>query len=161
MRAACLLYGLFVSPFLCAAADSSTARLEEQIQFVAKATDGVVGVSALHIESGRSVSVRGAEGFPMASAFKVPVAVQALTLVDQGKLTLGQMITLGPADVHPGSGEISDIMFHPGVALSIENLLEMMLVVSDNSAADVVLGRPDCFARISSMTYIHTQRQID
>ena len=135
MRAACLL----VSSLLYAASDSSTARLEQQIQFVAKATDGVVGVSAVHIESGRSVSVRGAEAFPMASAFKVPVAVQALSLVDQGRLALGQMITLGPADVHPGSGEINDIMFHPGVALSIENLMEMMLVVSDNSAADVVL----------------------
>lgn len=134
MRSACLL--LAAAPLLFS---QSLTPLERQIKFVAQTTDGVLGVSATHIESGRTVSVRGAEGFPMASSFKVPVAVQIMTLVEQGKLTLDKMITLTPADVHPGSGEINDIMFHPGVALSIENLMEMMLVVSDNSAADVLL----------------------
>jgi beta-lactamase class A len=122
-----------------AESDASLTRLEQQIRFVSQATDGVVGVSATHIESGRTVSVRGAEGFPMASAFKVPVAVQIMTLVDQGKLTLNQMVTLTQADLHPGSGKISELLFHPGVSLSIENLLEMMLVISDNSAADLML----------------------
>jgi beta-lactamase class A len=122
------------------------APLERQIQFVAQATDGILGVSATHIESGRTVSVRGAESFPMASSFKVPVAVQLITLVEQGKLTLDKMITLTAADLHPGSGEISDLMFHPGVSLSVENLMEMMLVISDNTAADLMLreaGGPD------------------
>jgi beta-lactamase class A len=144
MRAACLLFA--ATPFLFAASDPSLARLERQIQFVSQATDGIVGVSAIHVESGRSVSVRGDEGFPMASAFKVPVAVQIMTMVDQGRITLDKMVTLTPADIHPGSGEISQLMFHPGVSLSVENLMEMMLVISDNSAADVMLreaGGPD------------------
>jgi beta-lactamase class A len=137
MRAACLLFA--ATPFLFAASDSSMALLERQIQFVSQATDGVVGVSATHIESGRSVSFHGDEGFPMASAFKVPVAVQIMMLVDQGRLTLGKMINLTLADLHPGSGEISDLIFHPGASLSVENLMEMMLVISDNSAADLML----------------------
>jgi beta-lactamase class A len=137
MRAACLLFA--ATPFLLAASDPSLTRLERQIQFVAQATDGILGASAVHIESGRSVSVRGDEGFPMASAFKVPVAVQIMTMVDQGKITLGKMVTLTAADIHPGSGEITQLLFHPGVSLSIENLMEMMLVISDNSAADVML----------------------
>jgi beta-lactamase class A len=144
MRAACLL--IAATPFLFAASDPSIARLERQIEFVSHATDGVVGVSAVHIESGRAVSVHGAEGFPMASAFKVPVAIQLMTLVDQAKLTLGKMVELSAADLHPGSGKISELMFHPGVALSVENLMEMMLVISDNSAADLMLreaGGPD------------------
>src|SRR5206468_2080589 len=33
----------------------------------------------------------------------------------------------------------SELMFHPGVSMSIENFMEMMLAISDNSAADVVL----------------------
>lgn len=143
----CLTGFLFAAaPLLYAASDSSMVWLERQIQFVSQATDGVVGVSAIHIESGRSVSVHGDEGFPMASAFKVPVAVQIMSLVDQGSLSLSKMIALTPADLHPGSGKISELMFHPGVALSVENLMELMLVVSDNSAADVMLreaGGPD------------------
>jgi len=137
MRAVCLF--LTATGLLTAATDPSIVRLQQQIEFVSRATDGVVGASATHIESGRSVSVRGAEAFPMASAFKVPVAVQLMTLVDAGRLTLDKMIALTPQDLHPGSGKISDLMFHPGVALSVENLMELMLVVSDNSAADVML----------------------
>jgi len=136
MRAiACLL----IATSLPAASDPTIARIQQQIEFVAHATDGVVGVSATHIESGRSVSVRGAESFPMASAFKVPVAVQLMTMVEAGQLTLDKMITLAPQDLHPGSGKLSELLFHPGVALSVENLMELMLVISDNSAADLML----------------------
>jgi beta-lactamase class A len=141
MRIAALLAGLFlaVTQFVFAAADPSLARLQQQIEFLARTTDAVVGVSALHIESGRYVSVRGTEQFPQASAIKVPIAVQIMALADEGKLTLGQMVTLKPADLHPGSGRISELLFHPGVALSIENIMELAIVISDNSAADLML----------------------
>lgn len=131
---------LLAAPLLVwGAADASLTRLEKQLQLVAKVTDAVVGVSATHIESGRTVSVRGGEGFPMASAVKIPFAVQAMSLVDRGELSLDKMISLNPQDLHPGSGTLSEIFFHPGVALSLANYMELMLVISDNSAADVVL----------------------
>jgi beta-lactamase class A len=115
------------------------ARLEQQLELLSRTTDAVVGVSALHIESGRYVSVRGTEQFPQASAVKVPIAVQIMALADEGKLSLGKIVTLKPADLHPGSGRISELLFHPGVALSIENIMELAIVVSDNSAADLML----------------------
>jgi beta-lactamase class A len=122
-----------------AATDTPLARLEQQLAFVARVTDGVTGISATHVETGLGVSVRGAESFPMASAFKLPVAVQILSLVDEGKLSLDRMVPLLPADLHPGSGKLTELFFHPGVSLSIANLMELMLVISDNTAADVVL----------------------
>src|SRR5579859_5217457 len=137
MRYLCLFWA--ISAPLFAATDPALSRLEEQIRFVSHVTDGVVGVSAVHIESSRTVSLRGAESFPMASAFKLPVSVQILTLVDDHKLALDEMVSLTPADLHPGSGRITDLFFHPGVSLSLYNLMEAMLVISDNTAADLVL----------------------
>lgn len=133
MRAVLLV---FISAGFLAASDT---RLEQQIEMLAKVTDATVGVSALHIETGRSVSVRGAESFPMASAFKIPIAVQIMTMVEDGRLSLSKMISLGPQDLHPGSGTLSELFFHPGVALSVANLMELMLTISDNSAADLML----------------------
>jgi beta-lactamase class A len=134
------VYLFFAATFLTAAAtDPALVRLQHQIEFVAHTTDGVVGVNAVHVESGRAVSFRGAEAFPMASAFKLPVAVQLLSLVDEGKLTLDQMVSLGPTDLHPGSGKLTELFFHPGASLSIANLMELMLVISDNTAADILL----------------------
>ena len=124
---------------LCAAPDPALTRLEQQLDRVARTTDAIVGISATHIESGRTVSLRGGESFPMASAFKLPVAVQIMTLIDEGKLTADKMLTLGPVDLHPGSGKLTELFFHPGVALSVSNLMELMLVISDNTAADVML----------------------
>jgi beta-lactamase class A len=137
MRAVCLL--LIAASFACAATDPVLARLEQQIEYVSHATDGVSGVDAVHIETGRTVSLRGSEGFPMASSFKLPVAVQILSLVDDGKLTLDKMVSLTPADLHPGSGKLTDLFFHPGVSISVANLLELALVISDNTAADILL----------------------
>lgn len=141
MRVVLVLSGLVLAVSHCvlAATDPSLTRLEQQIEFLSHTTDAVVGVSALHIESGRYVSVRGSEQFPQASAVKVPIAVQIMALADEGKLPLDRMVTLRPADLHPGSGRISELLFHPGVALSIENIMELAIVISDNSAADLML----------------------
>jgi len=75
----------------------------------------------------------------MASTFKVPIAVRLLTQVDRGQLRLDSMIALRPTDLHPGSGTLSDLFRQPGVALSIRNLMELMLRISDNSATDIML----------------------
>ena len=114
-------------------------RLQPEIEKLAKITDGVVGMSALHVESNRRVSFHGSEKFPMASSFKVPIAVQLLSRVDKGEVRLDQMVTLEPHDLHPGSGTLTGLFNKPGVSLSVRNLMELMLLISDNSATDLVL----------------------
>jgi beta-lactamase class A len=119
--------------------DASLASLERELARLARVTDGTVGVTAIHLETGRKVMLNNGERYPMASTFKVPIAVQLLTLVDAGKLRLDQMIEIKPGDLHPGSGTLSDLFAQPGLALSVRNLLELMLLISDNSATDVCL----------------------
>jgi beta-lactamase class A len=106
---------------------------------LAKITDGVVGLSALHIESNHRLTFHGEDRFPMASSFKIPVAVQLLARVDRGEIRLDQMVNIEPHDLHPGSGTLTSLFSKPGVSLSVRNLLELMLLISDNSATDIVL----------------------
>src|ERR1700730_9950823 len=120
-------------------AGSDTDRLEREVVRLAKITDGVVGLSALHIESNRRLTLRGEDRFPMASSFKVPIAVQLLARVDRGEVRLDQMVNIEPHDLHPGSGTLTSLFSKPGVLLSVRNLLELMLLISDNSATDIVL----------------------
>jgi beta-lactamase class A len=119
--------------------DSSLQRLEREIARLAKVSGGVVGVTAIHLETGRRVSMNGTDRFPMASTFKVPIAVQLLTRVDRGELKLDQMIDIKQSDLHPGSGTLADLFNKGGLALSVRNLMELMLLISDNSATDVML----------------------
>jgi beta-lactamase class A len=127
-----VLFCLFAARVLAADLDSEIARL-------AKISDGVVGMSALHVESNRRFAFHGEDRFPMASSFKIPIAVQLLDRVDRGELRLDQMVTIEPHDLHPGSGMLSSLLNKPGVVLSLRNLLELMLLISDNSATDIVL----------------------
>jgi beta-lactamase class A len=114
-------------------------RLQNEITRLAKITDGEVGLTAIHLETNRRVSLHETDRFPMASSFKVPIAVQILSRVDRGEIRLDQMVTIEPHDLHPGSGTLSNLFKQPGVSLSVRNLMELMLLISDNSATDIVL----------------------
>jgi beta-lactamase class A len=120
-------------------ADVAFQRLEREVIRAAKSAGGTVGVNAVHIESGRWVGLNSKERFPMASTYKVPIAVQLLARIDRGEITLDQMIELKPRDLHPGGGTLTTLLNKPGVVLSVRNLLELTLLQSDNSATDVLL----------------------
>jgi beta-lactamase class A len=122
-----------------ARAEPGLARLEAQVAELAKLSGGTVGVALVHLESGRAVYLNRAESFPMASTVKVPRAVQLLTRVDRGELRLDSVIAVRPGDLHPGSGTLTDLFAQPGVSLSVRNLMELMLRISDNSATDMLL----------------------
>jgi len=121
------------------APDPGLARLEAEVSHLATIAGGKVGVAAIHLETGREVVVNRGEPFPMASTFKVPIAVQLLTRVDSGTLRLDSMVTIQSSDLHPGSGTLTQLFNDPGVSLSVRNLLELMLLISDNSATDIML----------------------
>ncbi|MDH5344128.1 MAG: serine hydrolase, partial [Gammaproteobacteria bacterium] len=68
--------------------------LEREFARLADLSGGTMGIAAVHLESGRSAWLNGDEAFPMASTYKVPIAVQLLHLVDEGEMTLGQRIDI-------------------------------------------------------------------
>ncbi len=90
--------------------DIATQRLNEELTRIAKLAKGRVGLSALHLESGRQVSLNPTDSFPMASTVKVAIAAQLLHRIEQGQLSMMTMTDLKPADLHPGSGTL-DVLF--------------------------------------------------
>jgi beta-lactamase class A len=142
-------------PSTSPAADVPLQRLQGEFARAAKSAGGTLGVSAVHLESGRRVGFHSAERFPMASTYKIPIAVQLLHQVDQRTISLDRMIDLQASDFHPGSGMLTELLSRSGVSLSVRNLLELMLVLSDNTATDLLLslaGGPEAVtARVRSL----------
>lgn len=126
-------------PSAPASSDIVSQRLEKELERIARLAKGRVGISALHLESGKQVSMNLHEPFPMASTVKVAIAVQLFTKIEKGELSLMTMVDLQPSDLHPGSGTLDVLFAKPGVQLSVQNLLELMMVISDNSATDILL----------------------
>jgi beta-lactamase class A len=101
--------------------------------------DATIGYSALHLESGRTLSERGGEQFPMGSVYKFPIALEVLRLVDDGTLTLDQKVTVPVAEFAPGWSPLRDAAAGRPVTHSVGDLLQYMLRDSDNTACDVLL----------------------
>lgn len=119
--------------------DPGLARLEAQFADLARIAGGTMGVAVVHLETGRAAYLNRGVRFPFASVVKVPLAVQLLARVDRGEFTLDSMIAIRPGDLHPGSGTLTELFNQPGVVLSVRNLMELMLRISDNSATDILL----------------------
>lgn len=134
-----LVAALFAAPLTAQTRDPGLARLEAELTRLSTIASGKVGIGIHHLETGRELYLNADEPFPMASTFKVPVAYQLFTLVDQGKVRLDSMVVVQPSDLHPGSGTLTNLFDDPGVSLSLRNLTELMLLISDNSATDLVL----------------------
>ncbi len=129
-------------------------RLQSQIARAALGARGAVGIGIKHLESGAEVYVNGDEPYPMASTFKLPVLVELYAKAKAGHLNWDEVVDIGPLDQHLGSGEISVLFDLPGARLSLHNVANMMMLISDNSAADICLakaGTADVNARLAAL----------
>ena len=134
-----IIAGLIIQTSLVGQTDHLD-QLENEIERLEKLSGGIVGVGIHHLESGQELIYNGAQRFPMASTYKIPIAVQLLKNVEAGTLRLDSMVELSLDDAnHPGSGTISRLLDDPGVSLSVLNLLELMMLISDNSATDLCI----------------------
>jgi len=112
--------------------------LESLIARIAGEIDATVGVAALHVESGRRVSLRGDEPFPMGSVNKLPIAIAFLRQVDLGKVSLSREVTIQPAQFASGHSPLRDSARGKAVTLTLNRALDLMLGQSDSTASDLL-----------------------
>jgi len=124
---------------VAALAQTPPAALQTEAERLAALLPGRVGAALVHLESGRAVYLDADTPYPMASTVKIPVAVHILKLVDEGVLSLHQQITLGADDIYPEMGGPMDRHLSAGSAISVRDLLHMMVTVSDNNATDLLI----------------------
>jgi len=113
--------------------------VSQKLEKLSQGLVGRIGVAAQEIGSGESITVNGDDTFVMASTYKVAIAVTALRQVDEGKLKLTDLIDCPVEKMVPGPNPLVMNFLHPGIKLSVANLIEPMIVESDNSATDFLL----------------------
>lgn len=118
---------------------SEDAALTARIAAIASRLHARVGVSVVHVESGRHAGVREDEPRVMQSTFKLPLAVAVLDAVDRGAFTLDTPIPLRARDMNSSASALTDRWPEGGATVSVHDLLAGMLETSDNTAADVLL----------------------
>ena len=97
------------------------------------------GVYIRHIQSGATVEIHPEALYPMASVFKIPLLLETLAQVDEGSCTLDERVELRPEHVLAPSGVLVEL--DAGLQPTLRDLLTLMIIVSDNTATDMVLDR--------------------
>jgi beta-lactamase class A len=121
-----------------AATPETDVALEARLREIAARSGGSLGVSALLLAGGRRAAVAGGDRFPMASSYKLPIAIAVLGRVDDGTLTLAQRVPIRRSDLRPGPPGLAQ-RWRPGQKLTVGALLSAMIAASDNTACDVLL----------------------
>ena len=109
------LLALFAQPAL-AASSPSLNGLEEELQSLVANKSADVGIAALDLDTGETLSVKGNTPFPMASTVKVAVAALYLSQVDHGMRSLDDKVGGQP----------------------VRSVMAKMLIYSDNHSADLM-----------------------
>jgi len=111
--------------------------LVERISSIIENADIDAGVAVWHIESGARLDVNGDLPFPMASTFKIPILATACKQLAEGAISLDAHVPLVDEDKSMGSGILP--YFESGLQPTVRDLLTLMIIISDNTATDILV----------------------
>ena len=120
--------------------DKENQELQNQIEQIADAAKGRVGVAASVLETFDSVFLNSTEHFPMQSVYKLPIGMAVLKEVDAGKIKLDEKVRVEKNDfVRIGMRSPIRDKYPKGADLSVSELLRLMISESDGTASDVLM----------------------
>ncbi len=124
--------------------------------------EGHLGVSAKYLKDGREADVNGSMLFPTASVFKVPLLIEMYRQIDQGKIDLNEKFLLKEEHKVPGSGILKEL--GEGLSVSVSDLVTLMMIVSDNTATDILLekvGKDNVNKMLAEFSFEKTRVVVD
>ena len=113
--------------------------LAERIATVAADLPGRLGVTVRYLHDDVEVHVAADDLFPAASVIKVPIMVEVYRQAAAALLALDEPLPVLPEEVTDGSGILKYL--HAGLDLTVADAVELMIVVSDNTATNLLLRR--------------------
>ena len=115
------------------------SRLQAGIERIAKSINADWGIYIKCLETGEEIAIDADRPMDTMSVIKIPLMVESFRQIEAGKFSLGDKITLKESDKRPGTGIIRSL--DPGAILTIQDLLTLMIIVSDNTATDLMYAK--------------------
>ena len=129
---------VLVTFLLMAAAPLSAATLQSRVEEAVRSLHGTMGVAAKNLATGETVFVNADTPFPTASVIKVAVMVEVFHQIAEGRIRRDDTIPLDETTKVGGSGVLQRL--HGGLVLTVGDLLELMITVSDNTATNLLIA---------------------
>jgi len=132
---------LFAAAILAGAASPTPPTrdaLEAKIAKLASGFPGEMGVAVHDLSSGREIAVHGDQRFPTASLIKLAVMVEVYHRYEAGTLSRDQVVEVHEED-RAGDESVPLNMLHPGIRVTIADLVHLMIAYSDNTATNLLV----------------------
>lgn len=132
-----------VSRVLLAGAVCCLCVCSQDLDHVVKANvqgfAGKVSLYAKNLDTGASYGLMADEPVRTASTIKLAIMVECFAEAAEGKLKWTEPLTVTADEKVSGSGLVQD--FSNGDQLPIRDMVDLMIVVSDNTATNLILNR--------------------
>lgn len=126
--------------------------LEEDIKKELDDFRDQAGIVIKDLDTGWQILINQDRLFPPASLVKIPIMAACFYAADKGKIKLDETLKLKTTHKVSGSGILKDVPV--GAELTIRKLIELMIIESDNTATNMLIGRlgfdylNDCFKEL-------------
>ncbi|MCI0486759.1 MAG: class A beta-lactamase-related serine hydrolase [Blastocatellia bacterium] len=113
-------------------------KAEARLQEIVRGTRGAMGMEAVDLTSGERFSINENFVFPQGSAIKIPIMMEVYKQAGEGKIKLSDLRPVGRSHQVGGSGVLKEL--GDGTSqLSIRDLCVLMIVLSDNTATNMLI----------------------
>jgi len=123
-------------------------RLTSSIERTTRSVNATWGIYVKSLQTNEEIALDADRQMETMSTIKIPLMVEAFEQIKAGKFKLTDKYTFVQADSQPGTGTIQRL--DPGAVMTVKDLLTMMIIVSDNTATEVLyrmVGGPDAVNR--------------
>ncbi len=134
MKTLCLLLLLFAPAFA-----QTNKALDEAVRKEIKDFKGKVTLFAKNLDTGASYGIGADDRVRTASTIKVPIMAATFALVAEGKAKWSDELVLTKEKKVSGAGILPD--FGDGLRLTLRDAVHLMIMLSDNTATNLVLDR--------------------
>ncbi len=117
----------------------SDQGLERRLEALAGTHHGHVTLYARQLNTGKEVAIGADTPVQTASVIKLAILYEAMEQVRAGKAAWGEKLTLNKGDGVSGSGVL--MFFDTPLSLTLKDALTMMVIVSDNTATNLLIDR--------------------
>ena len=118
--------------------DILRGKLQTELEAIVDGYEGVAGIHLLDLTSGERFAVQDDLVFPQASAIKVPILLELFRRAESDPGILRRRVEMTDEVRTAGSG-VLQVLTDGGSALSLEDYAIYMIMVSDNTATNVLI----------------------
>jgi beta-lactamase class A len=118
-------------------APSSTQSLDARVRAEIAPFKGKVFLFARNLDTGQDYSFNGDERVKTASTIKIAVMIEAFARVAEGRAKWTDELVLTKAARYSGSGILPEL--GDGLRLTLRDCVNLMMLISDNTATNMVL----------------------